>query len=270
MTYPVFLGAVVVDTSNNAIRLTEAGTPYTATIASGTYYLRGDGASGDLCAAIVTALDATAGGNTYAVTVAFDIDGDNVSAVVTIARATGTDAFQILWSNTSTTFDEALLGFTSASLPNPAGTTSSSTLSPSCVWVSSDIYREFDAEDEDDAFANRALSGYTYGGSNGEFDVRRLGMDFVVAKRAHEMWIAADPTRAFNVFRRRCIGGLPFELHFGTISSGSALAALSSSTEQGDRFVMHEANVDGFDPRRLSPAMALYSFDLRLSAYVAP
>lgn len=269
MSYPVMLGAIVIDSTNQGLRITENGTDYTAAISSGTYYLRGDGASGDFCLALKTAMEAASGSaNTYTITPSFSVDGSGVSCTVTIARATGSHTIGIKWADALTTFDEGVLGFANS---NVSGATSyASTLSPSSIWVSSEIYRELEPESEYLAFTTRARSGVVMGGlRGGAYAVRRLGMDFLHAKRAHSVNNSSDPTSGLDRFIQRQLAGLPMELHVGTISSGTTLAALSSSTEHGDRWHFDAEQLEAYRPQRLSAGVPLYTVDLRLLGYTA-
>lgn len=266
--YPVMLGAVVIDATNQRIVITEAGADKNADITVGTYFLRGDGASDDLCKAIKDAMEAAgASANTYTVSVSWSTDGTAPAAVVTIARATGADSIGIKWASGSTTFDEAWIGFANT---NVTGATSySGTLSPSSVWVSNEIHRSLDAVSEHVAFSKRARSGRIQGAlRGGAYEVRMLGMDLLHAKRAHSVYNSSDPTSALDAFVERQLAGLHFELHLTTISSGTTLSALSSSTRHGTAWHLDAEAVESYAPRRMSPGVPLYSADLRLLGYV--
>lgn len=276
MSYPVMLGAIVIDSSNRSIVITEAGADVTAQLGGAatvtgsiTCYLRGDGTSDDLCKVIKDAMEAAgASANTYTVSVSFSVDGTATSAAVTIARATGADSIGIKWASASTTFDEALIGFANT---NVTGATSyTSTLSPSSVWVSSEVYRELEPESDFVAFSQRARSGRVWGGlRGGAYAVRRLGLDLLHAKRAHSVNNSTDPDSGLDQFLERQLAGLAFELHVGTISSGTTLAALSSSTEHGSGWYFDAESLETYAPRRQSPGVPLFSVDLRLLGYVA-
>lgn len=267
MSYPVMLGAVVIDTSNQVIIIREGGAEITATVSAGTYYLRGDGASGDLCLAIKTALDASTGALTYSCSVSMSVDGSGVSATVSIGGGGGT--FSLEWASSNCTFDEGILGYTNA---NTASNTSTKpgTLSPSCLWVSNDIYRELEPSTEFTAFTNRSRAGRIWGAlRGGGYAVRSLVMEFLHAKRAHSVNNSSDPYSGLDLFLQRQLSGVPMELHVASISSGTTLAALSSSTEHGDRWFFDGEDLDRYAPARLSPGTPLYSSSLRLLGYVA-
>lgn len=268
MTYPVLLSSVVVDSSNSAIRVKEGATTSTLTIASGTYFLRGDGSSDDLCKAIKTCLETHAGANTYTVSVAFDVDEDNVSAEVTISRATGSDTFQIQWASASTTFDCTLLGFASANTADDAND-KVGTLTASCAWVCSagGALREIEPEREHPgAWSVTALDGTTYAGSIGfARRLRRVGLQYIHGARAVERLNSSDQAASIERFLARVSEeGSAMELHEPAISSGTILAALSSSTRERTTWCLDEGSAQAIKPMRMSPAVALYSLDLRL------
>lgn len=271
--YPAMLAAIVIDSTNLGIRMTENATTATASLAAGTYYLRGDGSvvAGelDLCLGIKTAIEAaTASVNTYTVAIAWSIAPGSPSAVITITRATGADTFAFLWADALTTFDEGLIGFTNVNTALDA-TAKSGTLSPSCVWVSPEIYESAEENEEDDAFAVRARSGRIRGGSRGgPYETLAMAFALVDEKRCKASRISADPNRAFDRFRRQLCRGRQFELHFGT-ATGTVLGALSSSTERGSGWHLAPDSLDGFNAQRLRPGLAFYSWSLELWAYVA-
>jgi hypothetical protein len=104
-SYPVLLGRVVIDASNKRIVLDEGGGDLNADLAEGTYYLRGDGAAGDLADAIADALNAV-GGQVYLVTVDYTTASASKTCTVNVATAGSTD-FVLKFA--SSTFDALLL-----------------------------------------------------------------------------------------------------------------------------------------------------------------
>lgn len=287
MTYPVILPAVVLD-SSTVIRHTENATTSNLTVidpatgaalaSSKTFYLRGDDATDDLCRVIRQTLDSNANAvspNTYSCTISRNIDGTALPSSVTIARATGGSNFSIDWANAATTFDERLLGF--RNVATASGTTATGDVSPTGQWVSNDVYEFFEEEDEVVAFVERARSGIVIGGRRGgPYDIRRLALRFIAEQRTLAKGVptissVVDSGRAFaNCWARLCTGR-PFELHFATISSGTTLAALSSSTRQvcfhgnGTAWHLDADTVEGgFRPERLSPGVGLYAWQLRM------
>lgn len=260
--HPIFLRAIVVDSTNKNIRMKEGATTATVSLVEGTYYLRGDGAADDLLKIVDDALTSHAGTNTYVVAVTWSADPDAVSAVVTITQ-TGGATFQLLFADALTTFLPGWIGFPAT---NTADSTAakSSTLSPSSTWVADGPYRELLPMDRPLGYAKRARSGRVRRGSTGETRKDRLlGLSFVVAARTHEMHIAADPDRAFNRFLDSWRAGSPAEFHLAT-ATGFVLGALSSSTEQGSGWHIGGEGDDEFAPPRLNPATGLYAWDLEL------
>ncbi len=275
MSYPVMLSVVVLDSTNNTINFREGANTALATLAEGTYFARGDGSADDLLLVLKTGLETNVGArtstNTYTPAIAWSVDADAPCAVVTVPRTTGADSFQFIASGS--TFDFGLLGFDLTANPDTltAGP-KTSTLSPSCAWVSSDLYEEFEPEDEDDdAYVEVGRSGIPNAGTLSEtFGIRRLALQMVGEKRTHSVRIAADVHRAFDRFRQLLVRGRRFELHFGSISAGSTLATLSTATtRQGTAWALAEESAKAFRPERMSMATRLYSWALRLRAWVA-
>lgn len=267
MSYPVMLGAVVLTSSNNVLRFTEAASTNNATIAAGTYYLRGDGATGDLCLAIKTALEAAgASANTYTVTVAWSIDPAIAGARITITRATGADNFGVLWADAATTFDESLLGFSANDAVN--ATAKTSTKSCAATWVCNDVAREIEPFSERVVAVPRAVSGRVQGVTrSARMQSWRLGLAFVDERRTFVEHALAGPQDTLEGFMERFGAGASLELHEAQVSSGTTLAALSSSTLV-DVCHFSEETLTTFEPARLGPGVPLYSLDLRLHAKV--
>jgi len=256
MTYPVLAGAIVITTANQGIRFKEGATTATATIAAGTYYLRGDGTSGDLLPALVTALQ---GANTYTATVSRNIDDASAHTVVTITRATGADNFQILWADALTTFDETLLGFTADTADNSSPKVSTQACAAS--WVSTDILREREPFGERTVSVPRKANGGVVGVSrSAHMTSWALGFAFVNEKRMLKRTRLAVDADTLEGFMERFGAGAAFEAHETALSSGTTLAALSTST----RFaVLHwsEDTLATFRPRRIGPGVPLYDLD---------
>ncbi len=267
MSYPVGLGAIVLTSVNNVIRFTEGASTGNATIAAGTYYLRGDGAAGDLLPALVTALQgANASVNTYTATVAWSIDPAAPGARITITRATGADAFGALWANAATTFDERLLGFTADDTVN--ATAKTSTQSCAAAWVCNDVAREIEPFSERVVAVPRAASGRVQGVTrSARMQSWRLGLAFVDERRMLVENALAGAQDTLEGFMERFGAGASLEMHEAQVSTGTTLAALSSSTLV-DVVHFSEETLSRFEPTRLGPGVPLYSIDLRLQAKV--
>ncbi len=269
MSYPVTLGAIVLTSANNVLRFNEGALPTTdATIAPGTYYLRGDNAVGDLCLAIKTALEAANGGsvNTYSVTVSRSIDPAAAHTTVTITRTAGADNFGVLWASTATTFDQALLGFIAndATTALPKG----SALAPAAAWVCNDVAREIEPFSERVVSVPRAVSGRVQGVTrSARMQSWRLGLAFVDERRVFVEHALSGAQDTLEGFMERFGAGAAFELHEAQVSSGTTLAALSSSTLV-DVAHFSEDTLSRFEPTRLGPGVPLYSIDLRLHSKV--
>lgn len=263
MSYPVFLGAIVVTTANRVIRFREnAGSVGNATLATGTYYLRGDGSADDFCLALKNAFDSYgAGGNEYSVTLTPSIDPTDPGMTVTVTRTAGTDTFQIVGTTSaSTTFDMALIGFSTqtANDANPK----TSVFSCHSAWVGNDILREREPFGERIADVSRRVSGGVVGVSRSAHMVSwALGLAFVEERRMLLRANASDEGATLEAFVRRFGAGAAFEAHEVPISSGTTLGNMSSSTRFG---VLHWSgeSVTGFRPRRIGPGVPLYDLDM--------
>src|SRR5690606_9919597 len=113
----------------------------TATIAPGTYYLRGDGEAGDLLAAIVAALDAAPGSTLepwMPGRLVRDADPENLPATVLPTPSGGPYTLK----RAGSTFDFLLLGLDFESTLTGDKTVISN-VTPSCVWVPTDVYHRF-------------------------------------------------------------------------------------------------------------------------------
>lgn len=264
--YAAFLGQVTIDSSNKTIRFVEGSTTTDVTLVEGTYFLRGDGASGDLCLAIKTAFEtnADAAGNTYTVGLACSVDSASPTATVTITRATGAGSFSILWSHANTTFDPALLGFAATDTAHD-GAAKVSTLSPSALWVSNDLLVSYEPEEEYDVSVPGGRSGRLKANRRGgPYDVRNVSLAFLAVERVLTEENLLDPDATFERFHKRNGDGRSIEFHAAALSSGTTLAALSASTEIGSGFHLDPVTASAFEPERLQPGLSLYSFELRL------
>lgn len=268
MSYPVMLGAIVIQSGvNNVLRFTEGASTNNATIAAGTYYLRGDGAAGDFLPALVTALQgAGASANTYTATVARSIDPAAAHTTITITRASGTDNFGVLWADANTTFDETLLGFTLSDTVN--ATAKTSTQACAAAWVGNDVAREIEPYSERTVAVPRAVSGRVQGVTrSARMQSWRLGLAFVDERRIYVENALAGAQDTLEGFLERFGPGASLELHEQASVTGVALGALSSSTLV-DVCHFSEDTLSRFEPVRLGPGVPLYSIDLRLHAKV--
>lgn len=262
------LGAVVIQTGvNDVLRFTEGASTNNATIAAGTYYLRGDGAAGDFCPALVTALQgAGASANTYSVTLTRSIDPGTAHTAVVITRLTGADNFGVLWADNATTFDQALLGFTINDTVNAAVKISNQACA--AAWIGNDIAREIEPVSERVVAVPRAASGRVQGVSrSARMQSWRLGLAFIDERRMLTENALQGAQDTLEGFMERFGAGASLELHEQASVTGVALGALSSSTLV-DVVHFSEDALSRFEPARLGPGVPLYSIDLRLHAKV--
>jgi len=275
-TFPVLLRAVVINSTNNAIRMTENGVTQTVSIAAGTYFLREDYGSDDLCLALTTALNTHTGGtNTYLVSVVLSVDPAAPSGTVSISLASGSHTFALLFSNVLTTFDEALIGFSdSDTATNTAAKTS--TLSPSALWVGPETPASFELGDEADVAVSRAKSGKIRGVKRSADHVTRtMVLEGVDGRRVWEEQRSSDPDATFQRFRKDVNDGTRFEVHLVPLGTYPALITTYGDGSYRIGTAWHLGpgiaalfkvgeNVD-----REEPGLALYAWSLDLMAYVA-
>ena len=261
------LGAIVLTASNNRLRFKEAaGAAGNVDLTVGTYYLRGDGAAGDLLLEIKNKLDAFGAlGNSYTVTTARSIDPAAAHTTVTITRSAGTDTFQLVIDGLQT-FDMTLIGFT-ASTANDA-TPKTSTQACAAGWVGNDVAREIEPYSERTVAVPRAVSGRVQGVTrSARMQSWRLGLAFVDERRTYVENPLAGAQDTLEGFLERFGAGASIELHEQASVTGVVLGALSSSTLV-DVCHFSEDTLSRFEPVRLGPGVPLYSIDLRLHAKV--
>lgn len=272
MSYPVMLGGIVIRTGiNDVIRFTEGATTGSATIAAGTWFLRGDGAADDFCVKLRTALESANPFpivNTYTVQVAFDINPAQPHTRIQISRATGADTFGALWTSAGTTFDESLLGFTANDTVNALNKVS--TRSCSSAWVSNDIAREIEPYSERVVSVPRAASGRVNGVARSDrMQSYRVGLAFVDAGRMLVPEALTHSGDTLEGFIERFGPSSIVELHEQSniaspgLLTTTELSALSASTKI-DQCHFSEDTLSSFSPTRLGPGVPLYSIDLTM------
>lgn len=257
---PIFLAEVVVDASNGGIRFTEDGTPHVATIPSGTYFLRGDGAADDLVKAVGDAFLA-AGAFAYEAALAVHAGlGSGNSATFDLYQIDG--VFVLNGGHASTTFDVTLLGF-------PAADTSIFGTSPRCMWVGTEPLarndQSFDAIARQTRMTSGAVRTFDRGGP---FDVRELEVAFSPPSRT--LAGEDEPGASFAEWWARARDGRAFEFHEAPLVDVTdiLLDDLDEDTLVGS-FVLDEATCGAFRPRRFDAGLELYGWTLGLRGYVA-
>jgi hypothetical protein len=256
MSYPVLLGAIVITSLNRRLRFREAaGTVGNVDLDDGTYYLRDN----SFATHLATKLSAfAAGGNTYAVSVSFDINPANRGASLTITR-TGTDTFGLV-KDGSQTFDYDLIGF-SASTAND-GNPKTSDKSAAAAWVGNDILREREPFGERMVSVPRKVNGGVVGVTrSAHMTSWSLGFAFVHEDR---MLIRAHPTdvdATLEAFMRRFGAGASFEAYEEAISAGTVLAGPTTTTNRFGVLHWSEDTLGSFRPQRIGPGVPLYDLD---------
>ena len=266
MSYPVALGAIVLTTSNNRLRFREAaGAVGNVDLTAGTYYLRGDGAAGDLLLELKNKLDAFGvGGNTYTITVTRSIDPALAHTTITITQSGGLTFGLVV--DGSQTFDYALIGFSASTANDTAAKTS--TKACAACWGSNDVAREIEPYSERVVAVPRAVSGRVQGVTrSARMQSWRLGLAFVDERRMLVENALAGTQDTLEGFMERFGAGASMELHEQQSVTGTTLAALSSSTLV-DVVHFSEDALLRFEPTRIGPGVPLYSLDLRLNAKV--
>jgi hypothetical protein len=269
--HAALLGAIVITTANNTIKMVENATTQNVTIAPGTYYLRNDGTADDFGPALVTALNSNANAvnpNTYSTNISYLISPSGQTASFQIT-STAASAYQLQFADPATTFDATLLGFPQTNTALNALPKTGS-LSPSALWVSPDVFAFSEPVDEYDVAIQRARSGRVYGlRKGGPYDVRLLSFMNLDSRRVLDWDNTSDPNATIMRFLQRHGNGLKFELHAVTASNGVVLDPLSSSTRVGTAWHFAQEASERFAPQRINAGIALYSFDLKLHGYVA-
>lgn len=274
-TFPILLGAIVIDDDTDGVYLDEAGVGIQCTLVHGTYYLKGDGAADDFLLALKTALEA-GGANTYTITV--DSGGNpswsrsTSSRAVTVTVSSNSVAtFRVRWAHANTTFGSALIGFTTekGAADNNA---ESGTVSPTSVWVGDNYHEE-----------TRARPGWVvteHELENGDVDVvrhsgKRSDRSLTLPMVADANLFTDDEAatnRSLETFLGVCGDGRPVQFHAQALQSGSAtlIDDLSSSTLIGTYRLGEEASNALASASTSQLGMPYSDLDIMLRSYVAP
>lgn len=275
-TFPILLGAIVIDAETNGVYLDESGIGIQCTIASGTYYLKGDGTSDDFLAALKTALEG-GGANTYTVTVdsggapSWSRSTSSRAVTVTVSRAAGTDTFRVRWNHANTTFGSALIGFTTEKGAADAND-ESGTVSPTSVWVGDNYHEE-----------TRARPAWVVTEQeleNGDVDVvrhsaKRSDRTLVLPTVADANLFTDDEAatnRSLETFLGVCGDGRPVQFHAQALQSGSStlIDDLSSSTLIGTYRLGSDASAALAGASTSQLGMPYSDLEITLRSYVAP
>jgi hypothetical protein len=275
-TFPILLGAIVIDDDTDGVYLDEAGVGIQCTLVHGTYYLKGDGAADDFCLALKTALEA-GGANTYTVTIesggapTWSRSPAAVAATVTVSRSAGTDTFRIRWNHANTTFGSTLLGFVTEKGAADANA-ESSTQSPLAVWIGDNLH--------EDAREAPAWVVSEQELENGDVDVTRhsermtdIVIDLPMLADANLFTSHETVTnRSLDAFIQANGDGRPVQFHEQALQSGSTtlIDDLSSSTLRGTYRLGREAHDALRNSSRAQLGMRYSDLTLTLRSYVAP
>lgn len=261
----VMLGAIVVDSTNNRINLTNSGTGVNKTfeIDPGIYYLRPDPAGTDTesifygirtatdIASPFTATPASHVGMTVGSAIAINTDRTLRHCVTSLITSSNT-----VWrfGVAATTFDPALLGY--AASDTASSTTATSTLSPTTVWVANDV-------------ASRRLPSYMFNASgetsqNGIYNGKKRGdlqksitidFDFQAGQRVNLPENDSTSTlMPLVTFLDKYCDGSPIELWWTTHTSGTTLYNLGNGTlgthydRIGDAWHIEATQLEDFTP----------------------
>lgn len=259
--FPCFLPAIVIDSTNNKLSVTVtggtgAGTS-TLTIASGTYYLRGDGASGDFLAALDTALESHSTTGAFACTVSRNIASASSGCSVTLTLSGGPTSWTINTSS-NTTFDLSWIGMSSGMT---AALSLSSTSTVKGCWTSSEPMSLDDpgwsSMVRQSQLSGGSVSTHIYGATTKE---RTYDCDYLYRERVFETTSLDTPHKALG---HLMLGG-KFERHDTTVSSGTTLSALSSSTRIGTLWHFAEESCKSLRPSRVDPGLELWGITVSL------
>lgn len=252
---PLLCRPILITSANRTLAVTEGATPANAVLATGTYWLLGDGSASCILTALKTALEtATASTNTYTLTLVLDAGFGVQGAKVRVTRATGADAFTLRWTAGATTLPRLALGFAAADVSDTAGVIEG-TLSPDLVWFGGEVLREDERPRTAPVFAQRTSAGLPHAGRRG---AARRGLRWSVVMvpvdRVKPDAIPADTARAFASFWELAADGS--HLRLGLADYDTLVVSWLGA------WVFDLATMESFDPPRLSEASGLYSWPL--------
>lgn len=254
-TYPLYLQSITIRAGvNDVVVFNQTLGDISATIAPGTYYLRGNGTATDFAFALKFAMDSVAVGATFSVTPEFAIDGTQNEMQIFVSS--GLFRFNL----STSTFDLSLLGFNAANEVYASGQVGADGMD--VAWVGNQPLSGRELQRASDVVQNITADGqaYTY--------VQQSAL--ALRTLEHEL-IGADYTfgtgPSFERWWELARDGRPFEAHAQT-ATGGIIDALSPST-LFDTLVMAEDSCRAFTPARLSRGLALYSWALLCRRWVA-
>lgn len=253
LTFSVFAPSIVIHAQNKGLRVVYGGTPTTINLDEGTYYLGGSGSS--LLGAIDTKLEAIAAGWTNSVS--RDITSGSSGMTVTITSPASNWYIDV--THAATTFDMTTIGM-SQTVNASAALSQTSTATVGGNWVAGEARSSDDGGFTGNAIVIKLADGSSATYSTGAI-TQNLNIDVKLLER-YRIW--TDTARAtIHPALKRLISGDQFEYHETTISSGSTLTALSSSTLVGTTWKLADpSNGLQFDRVDISTQLWSTSFDI--------
>jgi len=282
--YPVIRRAITITTANRAIRFREGATTATALVATGTYYLRETG-SDSILEAVVTALEAeTVSANTYTLAMlpnplVTPIASTDANIIGGLARATGTDTFQILGADVLTTFPLDAIGFDAVNTALDAAD-KPATLSASGWWVGNDLLAVDEDSQTGEVFGDDpSRGGLVVAGAHSDvWQMRRWGVQYQRADRTWREYTPTDRARSWSDFWGRWVrSGTVLELQ--RIANGTSIeyeewdtvtASFTTSPTTIGKWVADKATRTNAGPIRRAAGVNLYSWPLVFQQWLAP
>lgn len=274
--YPFISRPIEIATANRVLRITEgAGAPTNVNVATGTYWIRGDGSADCLLTRIKTALEAAgASTNTYTVSLRFQPLNEDTPVVVRIARATGSDTFRLDFASGAMTFPVDAIGFQRIDTALDANAKDGDRPTTG-LWMADEMLTVDDPSEDGDVFGDQpASSGTLFAGSLSE-PWEMWSWHFERIRRSRTWGIYATyPDVSWQRFHRRIRSGAVCELRTAGITSTSAVAYADADVQQtgggGVQWIADELTRENVGPvMRASPGNPFFSWPTRWRRKVA-
>lgn len=262
MSYPLLRRAVTITTANQAIRVNEGGTAYTALVAPGVYWVRDAGAN-SLNLAVKTAIEAITPTNTYSVTTVPSINPATSNATTTITRLTGAATFGILAASFLTTFPMHALGFAVDTAVDASPKVS--TKSASGLWVSNDMLTFDEPDETGEVYGDLPTRGGVIlpGSQSDEWQMYRWAVAYVARNRTWTEANTSDPNATWQAFWRHVRAGAVLEL-------ARLNATTFVETALAGQWVADKPTRANVGPVRRSAGSPIYSWPMVFQKWVTP